>query len=251
MGTVSAPHLEDEHFEVVPLQQVVVVRLQLLHLDRLSVQALLHLLHVPADFAGPLQQLGHAGGCAQVVLGQAGHVTLQHAHGLLQVPLARLHAPLVVLHRLYHVHQLVQQRHHGGDAHLAGAAPSRCRGAGGAFQTEPGEGAGGAGGGRGGRGGGAARREELRVFGLLLLLGDGVGAARAAAGLAVGRVFFHGAQVVRSGGVSHLNFHLNELRGDSVTDSSCALTGGARAAELLGFVSASTPLSLTHRRTHA
>lgn len=53
------PYLEDEHFEVVPLQQVAVVVLQLLHLHRLLVQAHPHFLQVPAGFARAFQQLVH------------------------------------------------------------------------------------------------------------------------------------------------------------------------------------------------
>lgn len=70
------PHLEDEHFKVVPLQQVAVVCLQLLHLDRLFVHALPHILQVPAHFARALEQLADAVGCADVGLGQPGHVHL-------------------------------------------------------------------------------------------------------------------------------------------------------------------------------
>ncbi len=191
------PHLEDEHFKVVPLQQVAVVRLQLLHLDRLFVHALPHVLQVPADFAGALQQLADAVGGADVGLGQAGHVPLHDPHGALQVGLPLLHALLVLLHRLQHVDQLVQQRHHGDGAHLAAVdrAARRDRGrAGWTFQAQPGEGAGLTRGGRCGRRA-EARDEELRVFGLLLR--DGVGAAGAGAELGVGRAFFHGSQVVK------------------------------------------------------
>lgn len=40
---MSSAHLEDQHFEVVPVNQVSVVRLQLLHLDALTLHLITHL----------------------------------------------------------------------------------------------------------------------------------------------------------------------------------------------------------------
>ncbi len=63
-------HLKDDHFKVVPLEQMGMVGLQTLHLAALSIQALPHLLHIEASLARALQQLGHAVGCGHVVLGE-------------------------------------------------------------------------------------------------------------------------------------------------------------------------------------
>lgn len=178
-------HLEDDHFEVVPLQQMGVIGLQLLHLDPLLVQTLPDLLQVAADFAGALEQLADAVRGANVSLGQAGHVALHNTHGALQVGLPLLHPLLVVLHGLQHVDQFVQQRHHRDGAHLAavdGAARRRTARAGWVFQTKPGKGAGRRRGGRDGRRD-EARDEEFCVF--RLRLWDSLGAACDAAGLGV------------------------------------------------------------------
>lgn len=202
-----------------------------------------------------------------MVLGQAGHVALHALHRVLQVGLPLLHPLLVVLHRLHHVYQLVQQRHHRYCAHLSAVhrAPrgDRAR-AGWHFKAEPGEGTGRRG--RGGRGGrrAEARDEELRVLGLLAALGlgaalglrDGVGAARgAAAGLGVGRFFFHGSRVVVCPAVTAC------LRGtrESFADSRMLLllplvATGERCKLIPALFSASTPLCLflsaPHTRTN-
>lgn len=207
-----------------------------------------------------------------MVLGQADHVALHALHRVLQVGLPLLHPLLVVLHRLHHVYQLVQQRHHRYCAHLSAVhrAPrgDRAR-AGWHFKAEPGEGTGRGPGrrGRGGRGGrrAEARDEELRVLGLLAALGlgaalglrDGVGAARgAAAGLGVGRFFFHGSRVVVCPAVTAC------LRGtrESFPDSRMLLlllplvATGERCKLIPALFSASTPLCLflsaPHTRTN-
>lgn len=195
---VSGSDLEYEHFEVVPLEQMVVVGLQLLHLHRLFVQPLLHLLHAAADFARALQQLVHVVGRAQVRLGQAADVSLHHPHGTLQVRLPLLHALLVLLHGLQHVHQLVQQRHHRDGAHLAalrGAPGGRasCRAARLSAQSHPQTGQRARGGGRRrSRAGAEAGDQNLGAFrDLERGQGQSVGAARGAAALGVGRVLFH------------------------------------------------------------
>lgn len=207
-----------------------------------------------------------------MVLGQADHVALHALHRVLQVGLPLLHPLLVVLHRLHHVYQLVQQRHHRYCAHLSAVhrAPrgDRAR-AGWHFKAEPGEGTGRGPGrrGRGGRGGrrAEARDKELRVLGLLAALGlgaalglrDGVGAARgAAAGLGVGRFFFHGSRVVVCPAVTAC------LRGtrESFADSRMLLlllplvATGERCKLIPALFSASTPLCLflsaPHTRTN-
>ena len=110
---------------MVPLEQVGMVGLQLLHLHRLLVHLVLDLLHVDADLAGLLQQLAHRVGGGGVALGQLGHVALDAAHRRLHLRLPLLHLVLVVLHRVQHVDQLVQQRQDGDGVHLPVLRPPR------------------------------------------------------------------------------------------------------------------------------
>ncbi len=147
-------HLKDDHFKVVPLEQMGMVGLQMLHLAALSIQALPHLLHIEASLARALQQLGHAVGCGHVVLGEPGHITLHHPHRPLQLNLLLLHLLLVLLHWLDHHHQLVEQSHHRDGADLA----ARGRGASRGLGAQAGKGVGG---GRGHRAGTEARNEEI------------------------------------------------------------------------------------------
>lgn len=113
-----------------------VVGLQTLHLAALFIQALPHLLHVVASLARALQQLGHAVGRGRVALSKPSHIALHHPDRPLQLSLLLLHPLLVLLHRLDHHHQLVEQSHHRDGADLA----ARGRGAGGGLGTQTGKG---------------------------------------------------------------------------------------------------------------
>lgn len=100
-------YLEDEHFEVVSLDQLSVISLQFLHLEGLLIHLVLDLLHVDADLATLLQEFADRVGGGSVALGELGHIVLDASHRPLYLDLSHLHLMLVLLHRVQHVHQLI------------------------------------------------------------------------------------------------------------------------------------------------
>lgn len=99
-------------------EELGVVVLQPLHLRALPVHALLDRPRVSADLAGLLQQLAHRVAGGGLVFGELGEVVLDALHGALEADLPLLHIVLVLLHRVQHVHQLVQEREHCDGVHL-------------------------------------------------------------------------------------------------------------------------------------